>query len=50
MPDNAFKREIAHELEIFAREYAVVTLTGPRKSGKTPLVKMVFPNKAYVDL
>ena len=43
-------RQIATELARSAREYAVVTITGPRQSGKTTLVKAQFPKHAYVNL
>ena len=33
-----------------ARHYPVVTLTGPRQSGKTTLVKACFANHQYVSL
>jgi len=33
-----------------ADKYPVVTLTGPRQSGKTTLVRSVFSNKPYVNL
>jgi len=33
-----------------ARNYPIVTLTGPRQSGKTTLVQMAFPDCAYVSL
>ncbi|MFQ5355755.1 MAG: ATP-binding protein [Mariprofundaceae bacterium] len=33
-----------------SREYPVVTLTGPRQSGRTTLCKMAFPDKPYVNL
>ena len=33
-----------------AREYPVVTVTGPRQSGKTTLLRESFPNRAYVNL
>ncbi len=33
-----------------AAQYPVVTLTGPRQSGKTTLVKMAFPQYAYISL
>jgi len=33
-----------------AHQYPVVALTGPRQSGKTTLVRNVFPNRAYVNL
>lgn len=33
-----------------AKNYPVVTLTGPRQSGKTTLAKMAFPDLAYTNL
>ena len=33
-----------------AAEYPVVAVTGPRQSGKTTLVRTVFPDKPYVSL
>ena len=33
-----------------AAEYPVVTVFGPRQSGKTTLVRMTFPNKPYFSL
>ncbi len=33
-----------------AKQYKSVAVVGPRQSGKTTLVKYVFPNKAYVNL
>ena len=43
-------RDIEPELRQMATEYPVVTVLGPRQAGKTTLVKMVFPNKPYVNL
>ena len=43
-------RILLQELIASARYYPVVTVIGPRQSGKTTLVKMAFPNKAYVSL
>ncbi len=43
-------RDIAEKIKSFARAYPVVTLTGPRQSGKTTLCKALFPNYAYVNL
>ena len=40
-------REITKELLDASKEYPVVTILGPRQSGKTILVKMTFPNKPY---
>lgn len=45
-----YKREIEKELKKLAHSYPVVTVTGPRQSGKTTLVKNSFPNKPYVNL
>lgn len=44
------KREITKELNEAASEYPVVTVFGPRQSGKTTLVRMAFPDKAYYSL
>jgi len=38
-----------HLKELFA-QYPVVTITGPRQSGKTTLVRAAFPGLAYVSL
>lgn len=43
-------RKLATVLRKAARDYPVVTLTGPRQSGKTTLCQAVFPSKAYVTL
>jgi len=43
-------REITRQLLASAEEYPVVTILGPRQSGKTTLVKMTFPNKVYYSL
>ena len=43
-------RDIAPVLQRSARQYPVVTLTGPRQSGKTTLCRMLFPDKPYVTL
>ncbi len=33
-----------------AKQYPIVTLTGPRQSGKSTLCKMLFPNYKYLNL
>ena len=38
------KRKIQQELAKLAQEYKVVTITGPRQSGKTTLARMQFPD------
>lgn len=43
-------RNIAQLLIKLASQYQVVTLTGPRQSGKTTLAKALFPSKPYVTL
>jgi len=45
-----YKREITNELLDVAKNYPVVTLIGPRQSGKTTLVRDTFPNLEYVNL
>jgi len=45
-----YQRQMKEELLSMSKDYPVVTLTGPRQSGKTTLVKSVFPNKPYVNL
>ena len=44
------KREIATHLLRLAEFFPVVTVMGPRQSGKTTLAKTYFPNNAYVNL
>jgi len=44
------KRTLEKKLRESAEQYPVVTLTGPRQSGKTTLVKMAFPDYDYLSL
>lgn len=44
------ERDISPLLLQLARQYPVVTLTGPRQSGKTTLARALFANKPYVTL
>jgi predicted AAA+ superfamily ATPase len=44
------KREMEKELKDLAKVYPVVTITGPRQSGKTTLTQMAFPNKPYCSM
>ncbi|MFH1671904.1 MAG: AAA family ATPase, partial [Pseudomonadota bacterium] len=44
------KRALEKKLKKAATQYPVVTLTGPRQSGKTTLVRAVFKNYDYVSL
>ncbi len=43
-------RTAAKTLRRFARGYPVLTITGPRQSGKTTLARTTFPGKRYVSL
>jgi len=43
-------REITNYLLHLATKYPVVTITGPRQSGKTTLVRSAFPDKPYINL
>lgn len=45
-----FRRHLASALEAAAAANPVVTLTGPRQSGKTTLVRSLFPHHGYVSL
>ncbi len=44
------ERAIASKIVSLAQKFQVITLTGPRQSGKTTLVRATFPNLAYVSL
>lgn len=43
-------REIFNELQESCQSFPVVSITGPRQSGKTTLLQHVFPDKKYVSL
>ena len=44
------ERDVSRELIEMSKEYPVVTIIGPRQSGKTTLAKMVFPHHNYVSV
>jgi predicted AAA+ superfamily ATPase len=44
------ERNLAAVVAESARHYPIVTVTGPRQSGKTTLCRAVFPEKKYVSL
>ena len=44
------ERRITPHLLEMARYFPVVTIMGPRQSGKTTLAKKIFPNHVYVNL
>lgn len=43
-------RVLSPTVKKLATQYPVVTVTGPRQSGKTTLCRAAFPNKPYVNL
>ena len=45
-----YYRQMQTELEHAAEQNPVVTLLGPRQSGKTTLVQQTFPDKPYVNM
>lgn len=44
------KRHIETAIKAAFESYPVITITGPRQSGKTTLAKMLFPDKPYRSL
>lgn len=44
------RRQIETVFRNLASQYPVVTVVGPRQSGKTTLARMVFPDHPYVSL
>lgn len=45
-----FQREISQKVQRLAAEYPAVVLTGARQSGKTTLLRQLFPQHTYVSL
>lgn len=45
-----FSRDITTELKKCAEQYPIVTITGPRQSGKTTLCRLAFSEKPYINL
>lgn len=48
--NSMIPRDIQPLLERLARQYPVVTVTGPRQSGKSTLATLAFPGKPYLTL
>lgn len=44
------QREIIYAIKRLVDKYPIIALTGPRQSGKTTLLKAMFPNYRYVSL
>ena len=43
-------RNIESYIRSIADKYEVITITGPRQSGKTTLARKLFPEKKYINL
>lgn len=43
-------RELSQKIKELADKYPIVTLTGPRQSGKSTLLRHLFPDYTYVSL
>jgi len=50
MTEVTYPRRLDRVARTQARQYPVVTITGPRQSGKTTLCRRVFRGKPYVNL
>ena len=44
------KRQLSIKLRQWVKQYPVLTVTGPRQSGKTTLCRALFKNKPYLSL
>ena len=44
------KRNLEYPIRQYAREYPVIAIVGPRQSGKTTLVKYMFPDHKYLSM
>ena len=50
IPENAIPRQLKSVAEDRLRSYPVLTITGPRQSGKTTLARLLRPEAHYVSL
>ncbi len=44
------EREILPKIQAYFKQFKVISLTGPRQSGKTTFLKKLFPDYTYVNL
>ncbi len=49
-PSSMIERTLSKKIKNYSRQYPVITLTGPRQSGKTTLCKMLFDKHLYYSL
>ena len=45
-----YSRELQNKLLELSEHWSIISVTGPRQSGKTTLCKMTFPDYEYVNL
>ncbi|MCH9611353.1 MAG: hypothetical protein S4CHLAM81_15240 [Chlamydiales bacterium] len=45
-----YKRVLESQIKLLMRKYPIVTVLGPRQSGKTTLVRSTFPEMPYINL
>lgn len=50
MEKNLIHRTLTSKIEQLSLKFPVITITGPRQSGKTTLCKELFPNYHYINL
>lgn len=50
MKTKYIRRELSGVIEEAYRYFSVITITGPRQSGKTTLIRNLFPNLTYYSL
>lgn len=48
--NELIQRKVGSVFKRLIQDYPVITLTGPRQSGKTTLCRMTYPEMAYVNL
>lgn len=50
MGDNLIYRKLTEEIQRLTPHFQVITITGPRQSGKTTLCRELFPDYVYINL
>ena len=43
-------RDLSNKIKLLSEKFPIVTITGPRQSGKSTLLKNIFPDYQYVSL
>ena len=50
LSNKRYKRSISEKLSLLATQFPAIVLTGARQTGKTPLLRSLFPHHQYVSL